>query len=174
MNEHHHPNFHLTIDLSSTIYSTLFPCISISTMIKTLLRFLVIGAFFATLSTAWTPPIEPHILKVRATKTNDGSSFDQSNINLPSLTAANTINTRRELLQKTIQVGALSPSAAMLAVQSYRPSSASANGTEKKCNPLEGRCRQDDKLGDEPYGKPILAVTNKITYVVQMIIDIGE
>ncbi|KAL7539755.1 hypothetical protein ACHAXR_009576 [Thalassiosira sp. AJA248-18] len=142
------------------------------TMIKMQFRFLPIAivfcAFLATFSTAWTPPapIETHILKGRSTKTSDNGSLlmDQStSISHPNSGTNAAVNTRRELL-------------ATLAVLPFLPESASANTPVEKtaCDPGDARCRQNGKLGDAPSGKPIPAVTNKITYVVQMIVDIGE
>jgi len=96
------------------------------------------------------------------------------------VTTSNAI-TRRELLHKTIPIGASTPAALAAAVaimMTYRadPASASSNylAKEKKCDPGDARCRQGGELGDMPLGQPIPPVTNRITYVVQMIVDIGE
>lgn len=45
---------------------------------------------------------------------------------------------------------------------------------EQRCDAEDIRCQQDGKLGDAPTGRPIPKVTNKITHVVQIIIDVGE
>eukprot|EP00980_Cylindrotheca_fusiformis_P002718 scaffold628_cov91-Cylindrotheca_fusiformis.AAC.4 len=58
------------------------------------------------------------------------------------------------------------------------PSSSSAAAlalsAEQRCDAGDVRCRQDGKIGDVPTGKPIPKVTNKITHVVQLLIDVGE
>jgi len=75
-----------------------------------------------------------------------------------------TILPRRNLFTKTLQAGCafLLPEAAF-----------GSTTTEQRCDPSDYRCTQDGSL-EVPTGKPIPRVTNKITYVVQMIVDIGE
>lgn len=75
-------------------------------------------------------------------------------------------SSRRKLLKNAVQVGALS----MAPILSY-PNAALA---EQRCDPGDVRCKEDGKIGDVPAGKPIPRVTNKITHVVQMLIDVGE
>lgn len=97
---------------------------------------------------------------------------------------SSTTITRRELLHKSIQIGGLTSTpvnaaasaSILLAILSSQPDSAlaSTRAEEKKCDPGDVRCRQDGELGDVPLGQPIPAVTNRITYVIQMIVDIGE
>ena len=47
-------------------------------------------------------------------------------------------------------------------------------GGKDRCDAADPRCGPDGKLGDLPRGKPIPAVTNKITHVAELIIDIGR
>jgi len=132
------------------------------------LHVLLLVAFLATVSTAWTTPIgsqhrRESTIVIRSTNNvNDDTS----------------ITTRRELLHKTIRIGASTPAAALtLSALTNHPESASASTRpeEKKCDPGDARCRQGGELADDvPSGQPIPAVTNRITYVVQMIVDVGE
>lgn len=111
-------------------------------------------ASLAPVSTAWTPTETRPRKRMKATTNNDDSAMNQFNSISSSI--------RRELLQKTVQMGALTSAAPV-----------SANTAAVKCDPGDVRCRQDGTRGD-PIGKPIPTVTNKITFVVQMIVDIGE
>lgn len=54
-------------------------------------------------------------------------------------------------------------------------SSTSEDNIERRCDAADPRCGADGKLRSEaPKGKPIPRVTNKITHVVQLVIDVGE
>ncbi|CAJ1966130.1 unnamed protein product [Cylindrotheca closterium] len=75
---------------------------------------------------------------------------------------------RREVLQGAVTAALLSTPIAL----SPGPAIAAA---EQRCDPEDVRCQQDGTLaGEAPTGQPIPKVTNKITHVVQMIIDVGE
>jgi hypothetical protein len=53
--------------------------------------------------------------------------------------------------------------------------SAAAAEPEQRCDATDPRCGADGILRDnKPRGKPIPRVTNRITHVVQLVIDIGE
>ena len=43
-----------------------------------------------------------------------------------------------------------------------------------RCDATDPRCRPDGKLGEIPSGKPIPAVTSKITHVAQIVVDVGR
>ncbi|CAB9511840.1 expressed unknown protein [Seminavis robusta] len=47
-------------------------------------------------------------------------------------------------------------------------------GGKDRCDASDPRCGPDGKLGDLPTGKPIPAVTSKITHVAEVVIDIGR
>jgi hypothetical protein len=47
-------------------------------------------------------------------------------------------------------------------------------GAKDRCDASDPRCGPDGKLGDLPEGKPIPVVTNKITHVAELIVDIGR
>ena len=113
----------------------------------------------ATWSAAWLGPhskISPKSsLKAQTTKAD--------NI-LHDTTSSKEILRRRQLFKNIAQI---SVATSMVLF----PGSAIA--AEQRCDVSDPRCKQDGKLGDS-RGKPIPRVTNKITYVVQLIVDIGE
>lgn len=76
-------------------------------------------------------------------------------------------SSRREVLQ-----GA----ARLLLTSSTLVQSPTQAGAEERgrCDAEDVRCQQDGQLGEAPVGRPIPRVTNKITHVVQLIIDVGE
>lgn len=47
-------------------------------------------------------------------------------------------------------------------------------GGKDRCDPTDPRCGADGKLGELPAGKPIPAVTNRITHVAEIVLDIGR
>ena len=93
-------------------------------------------------------------------------SFEENN------TAIN-INSRRQVLKDALTtVGSVA--VATTTTAAIAPSSANA-ATEERCDATDPRCGADGVLREtRPSGKPIPKVTNKITHVVQVIIDIGE
>eukprot|EP00535_Pseudo-nitzschia_heimii_P004005 CAMPEP_0197180636 /NCGR_PEP_ID=MMETSP1423-20130617/5179_1 /TAXON_ID=476441 /ORGANISM="Pseudo-nitzschia heimii, Strain UNC1101" /LENGTH=386 /DNA_ID=CAMNT_0042630743 /DNA_START=22 /DNA_END=1182 /DNA_ORIENTATION=- len=80
---------------------------------------------------------------------------------------------RRAVLKTAITVvgSAAAAPAAFFAV----PPAALAAAEERRCDAVDPRCGADGILRDErPSGKPIPRVTNRITHVVQLVIDVGE
>ena len=47
-------------------------------------------------------------------------------------------------------------------------------GGKDRCDASDPRCGPDGKLGDLPKGKPVPVVTNKITHVAEIVVDIGR
>jgi hypothetical protein len=82
------------------------------------------------------------------------------------LASQENITSRRKIIQRAVRLGVLSTPLLL--------SPASVLAVEQRCDAGDVRCQQDGKIGEVPAGKPIPQVTNKITYVVQMIIDVGE
>lgn len=82
------------------------------------------------------------------------------------------INSRRQVLKDAITtVG----SVAVATTAAIAPSNANAATAEERCDATDPRCGADGVLREtRPSGKPIPKVTNKITHVVQVVIDIGE
>ena len=89
-------------------------------------------------------------------------SSSQNNVEI----ASKEIFSRRKLIRNTLQTGIVFAPLVSLPDDAF--------GLEQRCDASDLRCRQDGKLGEIPAGKPIPRVTNKITHVVQMIVDIGE
>ena len=91
----------------------------------------------------------------------------------------NNINdetSRRILLKKTMRAGTACISIPLL--QSMSPDLVLAASSDQRCDPADPRCGADGKLlsdGEEKNRiKPIPRVTNKITHVVQLVVDVGE
>ena len=91
----------------------------------------------------------------------------------------NNINdetSRRILLKKTMRAGTACLSIPLL--QSMSPDLVLAASSDQRCDPADPRCGADGKLlsdGEEKNRiKPIPRVTNKITHVVQLVVDVGE
>ncbi|VEU42276.1 unnamed protein product [Pseudo-nitzschia multistriata] len=79
-------------------------------------------------------------------------------------------SSRRAVLNRAARAGAVS----LASVVAVVPSPAGAI-SEDRCDPLDPRCGADGKLREKgPDGKPIPRVTNRITHVVQLVIDVGE
>jgi hypothetical protein len=82
---------------------------------------------------------------------------------------------RRIILKKTMRAGTACVSIPLL--QSMFPDIALA-AADQRCDPIDPRCGADGKFlsdGEEKNRiKPIPRVTNKITHVVQLVIDVGE
>jgi len=82
---------------------------------------------------------------------------------------------RRSLLKKTTRAGTACISIRLL--QSMTPDLVLA-ASDQRCDPVDQRCGADGKLlsdGEEKIRiKPIPRVTNKITQVVQLVVDVGE
>mmetsp|Transcript_10763 Transcript_10763/g.26021 ORF Transcript_10763/g.26021 Transcript_10763/m.26021 type:complete len:360 (-) Transcript_10763:1672-2751(-) len=99
----------------------------------------------------------------------DAAAVD-SKIIIPAQTESIISPSRREVLQGAVTAALLSTTPITL---SPRPAIAAS---EQRCDAEDIRCQQDGKLleGEAPTGRPIPKVTNKITHVVQMIIDVGE
>ena len=126
---------------------------------SSLLTILLFTSLSTSGSTAWTnSPIVTHLLPIKESTAQLLLSNDVND------DAKTTTLTRREALHKSMPLASV-VSTSMI---SY------AAGT-KRCDPGDERCRQNGKLDDSlPKGQPIPKVTNRITYVVQMIIDVGE
>ena len=126
---------------------------------SSLLTILLFTSLSTSGSTAWTnSPIVTHLLPIKESAAQLLLSNDVND------DAKATALTRREVLHKSMPLASV-VSTSMI---SY------AAGT-KRCDPGDERCRQNGKLDDSlPKGQPIPKVTNRITYVVQMIIDVGE
>ena len=89
----------------------------------------------------------------------------------------NDETSRRILLKKTMRAGTACISIPLL--QSIMsPDLVLAASSDQRCDPADPRCGADGKLlsdGEEKNRiKPIPRVTNKITHVVQLVVDVGE
>ena len=118
----------------------------------------------------------------RGKTTHTTSSFHPHNDvrgNTISTKLFGTINdetSRRILLKKTMRAGTACISIPLL--QSMSPDLVLAASSDQRCDPADPRCGADGKLlsdGEEKNRiKPIPRVTNKITHVVQLVVDVGE
>jgi len=82
---------------------------------------------------------------------------------------------RRQVLNLS-KIGAASfLSAVVFEVSDPSLAGASSGDESQRCDPLDPRCGADGKLQEKgPQGKPVPRVTNRITHVVQLVIDVGE
>ena len=93
----------------------------------------------------------------------------------------NNINdetSRRILLKKTMRAGTACVISIPLLQSIMSPDLVLAASSDQRCDPADPRCGADGKLlsdGEEKNRiKPIPRVTNKITHVVQLVVDVGE
>jgi hypothetical protein len=137
----------------------LFAVLALTTSVKST------AAFVATIR----PSTQQHQLFAFASKTV--SEADGSN---GSVSSANDVNKRRHFLHSIV-----APAAASVPLIFINEGS-SAKAAGEECDVLCRQKRYDkymdsqyEEVKDLPPAQPIPAVTNRITYVVQMIIDIG-
>lgn len=79
-------------------------------------------------------------------------------------------SSRRQVLNHATIGAASFLSAVVVGVSDPAPSRA-----DERCDPGDPRCGADGKLRETgPLGNPVPRVTNRITHVVQLVIDVGE
>jgi len=117
-------------------------------------------------SSAWTPShVLNNLITSVPTRRRGGATAKQASTDE---TNEESEPMRRKLFQKAIQTGF-----ACIPVFLPTPKDISL-ALEERCDASDFRCGPDGKLGELPTGKPIPKVTNRITHVVQIIVDIGE
>ena len=162
-----------------------------------LITFVTLNVLFEA-ALAWTGTIPGRVLRPRSsTQLFSSPLFDDNDSS--QLNNCNTLETRRQRFQKGNVVGSLYsilvPEVASAAAQravggAENECRAAGNcwetgqldgavgwnwGGKDRCDATDPRCGPDGKLLDElPAGKPIPKVTNKITHVAQITIDVGR
>jgi hypothetical protein len=114
-------------------------------------------------------------------------SFEENNTAIESLSTTSVLSfskasssSRRQVLKDAITtVGGVGVAVAVVTTTAVAPSNANAAAAEiaveQRCDAVDPRCGADGVLREtRPSGKPIPKVTNRITHVVQLVIDIGE
>ena len=93
---------------------------------------------------------------------------DSFSDNTGKITSNNASYSRRQVFDRSIiaSMGVAAP--ILLPIRTNA-------AAEQRCDAVDPRCGADGILRDvAPKGKPIPRVTNKITHVVQLVIDVGE
>lgn len=129
-----------------------------------IIAYFFLQAFIATTTTALVTQRQT----IKGSPRGDSKAIHSQSRNSPDNDDESLSASRREILQRAVTVTLLSTPLTLLS-----PGSAMA-AAEQRCDAEDIRCQQDGKLGDAPSGQPIPKVTNKITHVVQIIIDVGE
>lgn len=107
--------------------------------------------------------------------TNDDAATDSfADCNVVESLSSRTFEATGSSSRRRILKGAIATAGGVAAPNLlFNPSTASA--AEQRCDAVDPRCGADGVLRDTiPKGKPIPRVTNKITHVVQLVIDVGE
>lgn len=85
-----------------------------------------------------------------------------------------TESSQTPVLRRQVLKGAISAVATVAPALLSNPSPSMA-AVDQRCDAVDPRCGADGVLRDaRPKGKPIPRVTNRITHVVQLVIDVGE
>mmetsp|Transcript_4810 Transcript_4810/g.10177 ORF Transcript_4810/g.10177 Transcript_4810/m.10177 type:complete len:379 (-) Transcript_4810:367-1503(-) len=120
-----------------------------------------------------TSPPTPVPLELLSGAGNGGASKGDNDD--PRAQSAVPGNTRRRILSDVVTTTIAASGLAALSALSPAWAAATAAAENQRCDASDPRCGADGILREiAPKGDPILRVTNRITHVVQLVIDVGE
>eukprot|EP00534_Pseudo-nitzschia_fraudulenta_P019934 CAMPEP_0201279586 /NCGR_PEP_ID=MMETSP0853-20130426/60742_1 /ASSEMBLY_ACC=CAM_ASM_000640 /TAXON_ID=183588 /ORGANISM="Pseudo-nitzschia fraudulenta, Strain WWA7" /LENGTH=403 /DNA_ID=CAMNT_0047587977 /DNA_START=104 /DNA_END=1315 /DNA_ORIENTATION=+ len=120
-----------------------------------------------------TSPPTPVPLELLSGAGNGGASKGDNDD--PRAQSAVPGNTRRRILSDVVTTTIAASGLAALSALSPAWAAATAAAENQRCDASDPRCGADGILREiAPKGDPIPRVTNRITHVVQLVIDVGE